>query len=79
MARRRQLTEDELKLIKAKITDEEALWTDKLETNTVYYLENLIKEYIYKDREKFSEATNFLFPNEAGFVNKPNEFCLKYR
>ena len=28
------------------------LWTDKLETNTIYYIENIIKKYIYKDREK---------------------------
>ena len=28
------------------------LWTDKLETNTIYYIENIVKKYIYKDREK---------------------------
>ncbi len=28
------------------------LWTDKLETSTVYYIENLVKKYIYENREK---------------------------
>jgi hypothetical protein len=28
------------------------LWTDKLEINTIYYIENVVKKYIYKNREK---------------------------
>ncbi|MFH1287154.1 MAG: ATP-binding protein, partial [bacterium] len=28
------------------------LWNDKLEINTIYYLENITRKYIYKNREK---------------------------
>lgn len=28
------------------------LWTEKLETNTLYYLESLVRKYIYKERER---------------------------
>lgn len=34
------------------LNDNKNLWADKLETNTIYYLENLVKKYIYKNREK---------------------------
>lgn len=30
----------------------ESLWTTKLEENTIYYIENLVRKYIYKEREK---------------------------
>jgi len=33
------------------ITAHKKLWSAKLETNTQYYLENLVRKYIYKDRE----------------------------
>lgn len=34
------------------LTRNKNLWTDKLATNTLYYLENLVRKYIYKEREK---------------------------
>lgn len=34
------------------MTAHKKLWSAKLETNTQYYLENLIRKYIYKEREK---------------------------
>lgn len=32
------------------------LWTAKLETNTQYYLENLVRKFIYKEREKIRKT-----------------------
>jgi hypothetical protein len=32
------------------------LWSAKLETNTQYYLENLVRKYIYKEREKIRKT-----------------------
>lgn len=34
------------------LTSNEGLWEAKLEANTVYYLESLVRKYIYKEREK---------------------------
>jgi len=34
------------------LTQNKNLWTDKLTTDTLYYLENLVRKYIYKEREK---------------------------
>jgi hypothetical protein len=34
------------------LTSNKNLWTDKLTTDTLYYLENLVRKYIYKEREK---------------------------
>lgn len=34
------------------LTRNKNLWTDKLATNTLYHLENLVRKYIYKEREK---------------------------
>ena len=34
------------------LTRNKNLWTDKLPTDTLYYLENLVRKYIYKEREK---------------------------
>ena len=32
------------------------LLSAKLETNAIYYLENLVKKYIYKNREKIKKT-----------------------
>jgi hypothetical protein len=32
------------------------LWTAKLETNTQYYLENIVRKFIYKEREKIRKS-----------------------
>lgn len=32
------------------------LWTAKLETNTQYYLENIVRKFIYKEREKIRKT-----------------------
>lgn len=32
------------------------LWVEKLEVNTMYYLENLLKKYIYTNREKIKKV-----------------------
>jgi hypothetical protein len=34
------------------LTRNKNLWTKKLETNTLYYLESLVRKYIYKERER---------------------------
>ncbi len=34
------------------LTSNKKLWTTKLETNTLYYLESLVRKYIYKERER---------------------------
>jgi guanylate kinase len=34
------------------LTSNKKLWTAKLETNTLYYLESLVRKYIYKERER---------------------------
>jgi hypothetical protein len=34
------------------LTCNKNLWTAKLETNTLYYLESLVRKYIYKERER---------------------------
>jgi hypothetical protein len=38
--------------ISKMLVDNSNLRTDKLETNSIFYLENLIKQYIYKERER---------------------------
>jgi|WetSurMetagenome_2_1015567.scaffolds.fasta_scaffold00416_9 hypothetical protein len=38
--------------ISKMLNDNKNLWTDKLEPNTIYYLENLTRKYIYNNREK---------------------------
>ncbi|HWO95639.1 MAG TPA: AVAST type 4 anti-phage nuclease Avs4 [Bacillus sp. (in: firmicutes)] len=35
----------------------ENIWTKHLEVNTIYHLENLVKSYIYKNREKIRRET----------------------
>ena len=34
------------------LNSNKVLWAAKLETNTLYYLENLVRKYIYKERER---------------------------
>ena len=34
------------------LNDNNNLWTDKLETNTIYYLENLVRKYTFNNREE---------------------------
>lgn len=34
------------------LTRNKNLWTEKLESNTLYYLESLVRKYIYKERER---------------------------
>lgn len=34
------------------LTRNRNLWKDKLETNTIYYLESLVRKYIYRERER---------------------------
>ena len=34
------------------LTSNKKLWTAKLESNTIYYLESLVRKYIYKERER---------------------------
>lgn len=34
------------------LTRNKILWTKKLETNTLYYIESLVRKYIYKERER---------------------------
>ncbi|MEW6065163.1 MAG: AVAST type 4 anti-phage nuclease Avs4 [Bacillota bacterium] len=38
--------------ISRMLNDHRNLWSDKLEENTIYYLENLVKKYIFINREK---------------------------
>ncbi|PFY14563.1 ATPase [Bacillus toyonensis] len=38
--------------ISGMLRNNSSLWNSKLEINTIYYLENLIKQYIFKDRER---------------------------
>lgn len=38
------------------MTNHKILWTSKLETNTQYYLENLVRKYIYKERENIRKT-----------------------
>jgi hypothetical protein len=38
------------------LTCNRKLWTARLETNTLYYLESLVRKYIYKERERIRRA-----------------------
>lgn len=38
------------------IKKNESLWKAKLEVNTIYYLENLVKKYIYNNKEKIKKT-----------------------
>lgn len=38
------------------LTSNKVLWSAKLETNTLYYLENLVRKYIYKERERIRKT-----------------------
>lgn len=38
------------------MTAHKKLWSSKLETNTQYYLENLVRKYIYKERENIRKT-----------------------
>lgn len=40
-----------IKWISEMLTCHQNLWTAKLETNTLYYLESLVRKYVYKERE----------------------------
>jgi hypothetical protein len=44
--------ENGTKWISEMISSNSNLWNEDLEVNTVYLLEKLMKEYIYKNREK---------------------------
>lgn len=37
------------------LKNNEILWKAKLEVNTIYYLENLVKKYIYRNKEKIKK------------------------
>ncbi len=59
------------------ITNNSSLWNEDLEVNTVHLVENLMKEYIYKNREKIKR--NVQLKKEVlvllGFVSSERISC----
>lgn len=57
------------------LTTNQNLWNEKLETNTIYYIENIVKKYSYKNREDIRKTVklkqellvvlNFLIEKES--------------
>ena len=47
---------DGISWLSKMLDNNENLWNDKLKTNTIYYLENVVKKYIYKNLEKIKKT-----------------------
>lgn len=48
--------EDGVQWISGMLVNNKNLLTAKLEVNTLYYIENLVRKYIYKNRTKIRET-----------------------
>ncbi len=55
--------EDGISWISSMLNQNSNLWTDKLETNTIYYLEMYAKKYIYNNREKIKKISKIKHEN----------------